>query len=176
MFSKDLNWVYSYFPTCDIQKRKCCRKNMRPSALTAISYRYFKGLMKKEMPPFCYHKSNSLECMDESKNTPPPTPPPPLWFGGSIVTQALSPIDTSGYIPGGGQICCRIKLIYQMIEYESKATLLENMQKALTPPVAMIHEWLGSPARRVCLRERAFRSALSSLTGWAHLKVISLRT
>lgn len=65
---------------------------------------------------------------------------PPLWFGGSIVTQALSPIDTSGYVPGEGQICCRIKLIYQMIEYESKATLLEKMQKGLTPPVAMIHE------------------------------------
>lgn len=109
------------------------------SALTTITYRYFKCLMKKEMPPFfCYHKSNSLECMDELKN--PPTPAPSLWFGGSIVTQALSPIDTSGYVPGEGQICCRIKLIYQMIEYESKATLLENMQKALTPPVVLIHE------------------------------------
>lgn len=44
---------------------------------------------------------------------------------GFIVTQALSPIDTSGNVPGEGQICCRIKLIYQMIECESKATLLE---------------------------------------------------
>lgn len=74
--------------------------------------------------------------------------PPPLWFGGFIVTQALSPIDTSGNVPGEGQICCRIKLIYQMIECESKATLLEKMQKGLTatPPVAMIHEWLGNHA------------------------------
>lgn len=69
-------------------------------------------------------------------------PPLPLWFGGFIVTPALSPIDTSGNVPGEGQICCRIKLIYQMIECESKATLLEKMQKGLmaTPPVDMIHE------------------------------------
>lgn len=75
------------------------------------------------------------------KEHPHPHPTtPPLWFGGSIVTQALSPIDTSRYVPGEGQICYRIKLIYQMIEYESKATLLENIQTALTPPVVMIHE------------------------------------
>ncbi len=63
-------------------------------------------------------------------------------FGGFIVTQALSPIDTSGNVPGEAQICCRIKLIYQMIECESKATLLEKMQKGLmaTSPRAMIHE------------------------------------
>lgn len=67
---------------------------------------------------------------------------PLLWFGGFIVTQALSPIDTSGNVPGEGQICCRIKLIYQMIECESKAILLEKMQKGLmaTPPVDMIRE------------------------------------
>lgn len=58
----------------------------------------------------------------------PPTHPP-SWFGGFIVTQALSPIDTSGNVPGEGQICCRIKLIYQMIECESKATLLEKNAK-----------------------------------------------
>lgn len=68
---------------------------------------------------------------------PPPHPHPhPLMpFGGSIVTPALSPIDTSGYIPGEGQICCRIKLIYQMIEYEAKANLLggKKMQRGFHP-------------------------------------------
>lgn len=58
-----------------------------------------------------------------------------MLFGGSIVTPALSPIDTSGYIPGEGQICCRIKLIYQMIEYEAKANLVEEkkMQRGFYP-------------------------------------------
>lgn len=58
-----------------------------------------------------------------------------MQFGGSIVAPALSPIDTSGYIPGEGQICCRIKLIYQMIEYEAKATLgmVGGCKGAFTP-------------------------------------------
>lgn len=68
----------------------------------------------------------------------PPHPHPQLLrlFGGSIVTPALSPIDTSGYVPGEGQICCRIKLIYQMIEYEAKANLLGGKKRckgAFTP-------------------------------------------
>lgn len=54
------------------------------------------------------------------------TPPSPL-------SQSLSPIDTSGWVPGEGQICRRIKLIYQMIEYDAKATLLEKMQKGAQP-------------------------------------------
>lgn len=67
-------------------------------------------------------------------------------FSGFIVTQSLSLVDTSGNVPGERQICCRIKLIYQMIECESKATLLEKMQKGTDghpppqSPVAMIHE------------------------------------
>jgi len=61
--------------------------------------------------------------------------PRPLWFSGFIVTQSLSLVDTSGNVPGEGQICCRIKLIYQMIECESKATLLEkNAKGAHDPP------------------------------------------
>lgn len=75
---------------------------------------------------------------------PHPNPHPLMPFAGSIVAPALSPIDTSGYIPGEGQICCRIKLIYQMIEYEAKANLFGGggkMQRGLPPlRVAMSRE------------------------------------
>lgn len=99
----------------------------------STSFLSFNNLMTKENVclSFCSHKSNSFECIEELKSSAAPPHPLPLWFGGFIVTQALSPIDTSGNVPGEGQICCRIKLIYQMIECESKATLLEKMQKGV---------------------------------------------
>lgn len=79
---------------------------------------------------FLLHKSNGFECMGELKNSTSL-----LWFGGFIVTLVLSPIDTSGNVPGEGQICCRIKLIYQMIECESKATLWKKCRRGSWPPL-----------------------------------------
>lgn len=55
-------------------------------------------------------KSNGLDCMKQLKSSAATLVA--QWL---IVTLALSPIDTSGYVPGEGQIFCRIKLIYQMI-------------------------------------------------------------
>lgn len=66
-----------------------------------------------------------------------------LWFGGFIVTPALSPIDTSGNVPGEGQICCRIKLIYQMIECGSKATLWKKCRRAHGHPSTSDDTWMA---------------------------------
>lgn len=88
--------------------------------------------------------------MEELKSIAAPLPT--LWFGGFIVTQALSPIDTSGNVPGEGQICCRIKLIYQMIECESKATLLEKMQKGLMAHLSSSHDtWMTWQSCILCV-------------------------